>query len=137
MALTPLITTNVAHDVLDLIGNTPMVDVSALSPNPNVNIYAKLEGQNPGGSVKDRIARAMVLEKSRPCTEHTPFILRVLPCALHPCFRCPRRLLIIQMCVCVCVCVCQRNMKLVSPNHKMPVSPKHEIGFTETRISKI
>jgi len=61
MALTPLITTNVAHDVLDLIGNTPMVDVSALSANPNVNIYAKLEGQNPGGSVKDRIARAMVL----------------------------------------------------------------------------
>ena len=62
MALTPLISSNVAHDVLDLIGNTPMVDVSALSPNPDVNIYAKLEGQNPGGSVKDRIARAMVLE---------------------------------------------------------------------------
>jgi cysteine synthase len=62
MAVTaPLITANVAHDVLDLIGNTPMADISALSPNPNVNIYAKLEGQNPGGSVKDRIARAMVL----------------------------------------------------------------------------
>ena len=33
-----------AHNVLDLIGNTPMVDVSNLSPNPNVRIYAKLEG---------------------------------------------------------------------------------------------
>ncbi len=51
------------HDsVLDLIGNTPMVDVSALSPNPDVRIIAKLEGQNPAGSVKDRIARAMIDE---------------------------------------------------------------------------
>ena len=48
--------------VLDLIGNTPMVDVSALSPNPEVRILAKLEGQNPAGSVKDRIARMMVAE---------------------------------------------------------------------------
>jgi [CysO sulfur-carrier protein]-thiocarboxylate-dependent cysteine synthase len=48
--------------VLDLIGNTPMVDVSALSPNPDVRILAKLEGQNPAGSVKDRIARMMVEE---------------------------------------------------------------------------
>jgi len=46
--------------VLDLIGNTPMVDVSALSPNPHVRIVAKLEGQNPGGSVKDRAAKFMV-----------------------------------------------------------------------------
>jgi cysteine synthase len=46
--------------VLDLIGNTPMVDVSRLSPNPDVRILAKLEGQNPAGSVKDRIAWAMV-----------------------------------------------------------------------------
>ncbi len=46
--------------VLDLIGNTPMVDVSALSPNPDVRILVKLEGQNPGGSVKDRVARSMV-----------------------------------------------------------------------------
>ena len=49
------------RDVLDMIGDTPMVDVSALSPNPRVRILAKLEGQNPGGSVKDRIAKAMVL----------------------------------------------------------------------------
>jgi [CysO sulfur-carrier protein]-thiocarboxylate-dependent cysteine synthase len=45
---------------LDLIGNTPVVDVSQLSPNPKVKIYAKLEGQNPGGSVKDRIALSMI-----------------------------------------------------------------------------
>ena len=46
--------------ILDLIGNTPLVDVSALSPNPGVRIFAKLEGQNPGGSAKDRIALKMV-----------------------------------------------------------------------------
>ncbi|HET9732533.1 MAG TPA: cysteine synthase family protein [Acidimicrobiales bacterium] len=46
--------------VLALVGNTPLVDVSSLSPNPRVRILAKLEGQNPGGSVKDRIALAMV-----------------------------------------------------------------------------
>ncbi len=50
----------VASSVLDLIGNTPLVDVSALSPAPGVRILAKLEGQNPGGSIKDRIAKAMV-----------------------------------------------------------------------------
>ena len=52
----------VYSSVLDLIGNTPIVDISALSPNPNVRILAKLEGQNPAGSVKDRIARAMIYE---------------------------------------------------------------------------
>ena len=46
--------------VLDLIGNTPCVDVSNLSPNPEVRIIAKLEMQNPFGSVKDRIAKAMI-----------------------------------------------------------------------------
>jgi len=46
--------------VLDLIGNTPMVDVTALGPNPDVRLLAKLEGQNPFGSVKDRIAKAMI-----------------------------------------------------------------------------
>ena len=54
------------HDsVLDLIGNTPIVDVSALSPNPSVRILAKLEGQNPAGSVKDRIALAMITAAER------------------------------------------------------------------------
>jgi cysteine synthase B len=48
--------------VLDMIGNTPLLDVSRLSPNPQVRILAKMEGQNPGGSVKDRIARQMILE---------------------------------------------------------------------------
>ncbi len=46
--------------VLDLIGDTPLVSVSALSPNPDVAIFAKLEGHNPGGSSKDRIALKMV-----------------------------------------------------------------------------
>jgi [CysO sulfur-carrier protein]-thiocarboxylate-dependent cysteine synthase len=50
----------VVTSVLDLIGNTPLVDVSTLSPNPDVRILVKLEGQNPGGSVKDRIALSMV-----------------------------------------------------------------------------
>ena len=46
--------------ILETIGNTPMVDVSELSPNPRVKIFAKLEGQNPGGSVKDRVAISMI-----------------------------------------------------------------------------
>jgi [CysO sulfur-carrier protein]-thiocarboxylate-dependent cysteine synthase len=52
----------VYSSVIDLIGETPMLDVSRLSPSPSVRILAKLEGQNPGGSIKDRIARKMVLE---------------------------------------------------------------------------
>lgn len=60
----PLMSANgfVNASVLDLIGNTPMVDVSNLSPNPRVRIVAKLESQNPFGSVKDRIARQMILQ---------------------------------------------------------------------------
>ena len=50
------------RDALDLIGNTPAVDVSQLSPNPDVRLVAKLESANPTGSVKDRIAKAMVLD---------------------------------------------------------------------------
>jgi [CysO sulfur-carrier protein]-thiocarboxylate-dependent cysteine synthase len=50
----------VNESVLDMIGNTPMVDVSALSPNPQVRIVAKMESQNPFGSVKDRIAKSMI-----------------------------------------------------------------------------
>ena len=48
--------------VLDLIGDTPIVDVSELSPNPSVRLLAKMEGQNPAGSVKDRIALAMIVD---------------------------------------------------------------------------
>ncbi|MBO0894190.1 MAG: pyridoxal-phosphate dependent enzyme, partial [Acidimicrobiales bacterium] len=51
--------------ILDLIGNTPLVDVSALSPNPQVRLLAKLEGQNPTGSIKDRIALSMVEEAEK------------------------------------------------------------------------
>ena len=52
----------VYSSVLEMIGNTPIVDVSQLSPNPNVRILAKMEGQNPAGSVKDRIALSMIEE---------------------------------------------------------------------------
>ena len=52
----------IASSILDTIGETPMVDVSSLSPNPSVRLVAKLEGQNPGGSVKDRIALRMVTD---------------------------------------------------------------------------
>jgi len=52
----------VFSSVLDMIGNTPLVDVSVLSPKPGVRILGKLEGQNPAGSVKDRIALKMILE---------------------------------------------------------------------------
>ena len=48
------------ESILGLIGDTPLVGIHALSPNPDVKIYAKLEGQNPGGSAKDRIALKMV-----------------------------------------------------------------------------
>lgn len=46
--------------VLDLVGNTPMVEIKKLNPNPRVKMYAKLEGNNPGGSVKDRPALNMI-----------------------------------------------------------------------------
>lgn len=47
-------------DVLDTIGETPLVGLPAMSPKPGVRLWAKLEGQNPTGSVKDRIAKRMV-----------------------------------------------------------------------------
>ena len=46
--------------ILDAIGNTPLVRLNRLSPNPNVEIYAKLEGNNPTGSLKDRISKYMI-----------------------------------------------------------------------------
>src|SRR6266567_853375 len=49
-----------ANDILDAIGDTPLVGIQRLSPNPSVKLWAKLEGQNPTGSLKDRIARAMI-----------------------------------------------------------------------------
>ena len=46
--------------MIDMIGNTPLVELRSLAPRPEVHIYAKLEGQNPTGSVKDRIAKYMI-----------------------------------------------------------------------------
>ena len=52
--------TPVVTSVLDLIGSTPLVELSRISPKTGVRIYAKLEGQNPTGSIKDRVAKTMV-----------------------------------------------------------------------------
>jgi cysteine synthase B len=49
-----------ASSLLDLVGQTPLIELSRLSPNPAVRIYAKLEGQNPTGSIKDRVAKSMI-----------------------------------------------------------------------------
>ena len=46
--------------LLDLVGNTPLVELRRVNPNPNVRIFGKLEGNNPGGSVKDRAAYSMI-----------------------------------------------------------------------------
>jgi cysteinyl-tRNA synthetase len=47
-------------NVIEMIGNTPLVPIRGLNPNPRVELWAKLEGCNPGGSVKDRIALSMI-----------------------------------------------------------------------------
>ena len=59
------------QNILEAIGHTPMVKINSLNPNPKVIIYAKLEGQNPGGSVKDRIGLSMIAaaEKSGELTK--------------------------------------------------------------------
>src|SRR5215472_10182776 len=48
--------------ILETIGNTPLVELKSFSPRPSVEIYAKLEGANPTGSVKDRVAQKMIEE---------------------------------------------------------------------------
>jgi cysteine synthase B len=53
-------TVGTASDLIAAIGNTPMVELRRLAPHPDVRLYAKLEGNNPTGSVKDRVARAMI-----------------------------------------------------------------------------
>jgi len=58
-------------DVLDAIGDTPLVGLPSMSPRPGVRLWAKLEGQNPTGSTKDRIAKAMV-EAAEASGELTP-----------------------------------------------------------------
>lgn len=50
----------IKNNILETIGNTPIVRINSLCPNPQVNIYAKLEGFNPTGSIKDRIAIQMI-----------------------------------------------------------------------------
>ncbi|HLL78665.1 MAG TPA: cysteine synthase family protein [Ktedonobacteraceae bacterium] len=50
------------NSILDTIGNTPLVELKSFSPRPGVQIFAKLEGANPSGSIKDRIAKKMVEE---------------------------------------------------------------------------
>src|SRR5215471_13647608 len=65
--------------VVESIGNTPLVELKRLSPKPEVHIYAKLEGHNPTGSVKDRVARSMIekaeaegaIEPGQPILEPT------------------------------------------------------------------
>src|SRR5512142_3488850 len=51
--------------ILDLIGRTPMVHIQRLNPNPRVRLLAKLEGFNPTGSIKDRIALEMIAQAER------------------------------------------------------------------------
>jgi [CysO sulfur-carrier protein]-thiocarboxylate-dependent cysteine synthase len=58
-------------DVLGAIGNTPLVGIQRLSPSPGVRLWAKLEGDNPTGSTKDRIALAMI-EAAEASGELTP-----------------------------------------------------------------
>jgi cysteine synthase/molybdopterin converting factor small subunit len=52
--------TSAADSLLSLVGNTPLVELPRISPKPEVRIYAKLEGQNPSGSIKDRVAKSMI-----------------------------------------------------------------------------
>jgi cysteine synthase len=49
-----------APSLLDLIGSTPLVELTHLSPKPSVQLFAKLEGQNPTGSIKERVAKGMI-----------------------------------------------------------------------------
>lgn len=56
---------NIQEDILQTIGATPMVKINRLSPNPDVNIFAKVEGFNPTGSIKDRIAIKMIEEAEK------------------------------------------------------------------------
>ena len=52
-------------DILHAIGDTPLVELRHLSPRPDVHLFAKLEGRNPTGSIKDRIVREMVVQAQR------------------------------------------------------------------------
>ena len=56
---------DIKNNILEAIGNTPMVRINRLNPNPDVNIFAKIEGFNPSGSIKDRIAVKMISEAEK------------------------------------------------------------------------
>jgi len=58
-------TSRLKKDLIDAIGDTPLVEVPGLSPNPHVRIFAKLEGHNPTGSVKDRVAKYLVMDAEK------------------------------------------------------------------------
>lgn len=70
--------------ILDLVGNTPLVELKNINPNPRVTIYGKLEGNNPGGSVKDRAAYGMIsgalkrgeLKPGMKLTEKPPVVIQ-------------------------------------------------------------
>jgi len=66
----------IVKNILDLIGNTPMVEIRRLNPNPNLEMHVKLEKYNPSGSVKDRIAKYMIeqAEKSGQLTREKTVI---------------------------------------------------------------
>src|SRR5437762_13803234 len=60
----------VAGSLLELVGNTPLLELPRLSPNPEIKLYANLDGQNPTGSIKDRFALALVEASNlEPCQE--------------------------------------------------------------------
>ena len=56
---------NSAANIVDAIGNTPLVEIRRLNPNPRVKVFAKIESFNPGGSIKDRVALAMIAGAER------------------------------------------------------------------------
>ena len=73
MILLPAMAGGVAKTVshrrlLDLVGDTPLVELPRLTPEAEVRLYAKLEGQNPTGSIKDRVAKAMVEAAEAPAS---------------------------------------------------------------------
>ncbi len=61
----------IARDIVEAVGNTPLVELPRFSPKPGVRIFAKLEGNNPTGSLKDRIAKSMI-EAAERSGELTP-----------------------------------------------------------------
>jgi cysteine synthase len=63
------------HSILETIGNTPLVELQSFSPRPGVQIFAKLEGANPTGSVKDRVAKRMIEEAEAAGKLHPGSIL--------------------------------------------------------------